>query len=595
MGRDAIDDTKPLPRKAKPSRVEEAKAASRLLRGTLAEALNDDATGVSEADSQILKFHGAYQQEDRDHRSATRRSGAPRRHTFMMRVKIPGGVLTPDQYLALDRLAENVVYNRSMRLTTRQNVQLHGVLKGDLKEAIRRIDEVLLTTLSGCGDVERNIVAPPAPFAAKPYRELRALTRALTEAMTPMTNAYREIWLDGELVTSSAESEPLYGDRYLPRKFKTGLALPDDDSVSVRDQDVGLVALVEDGSIRRFNVLLGGGGGLTHRKASTYARLATPMGSIAAEHAVPLTQAVLRVFRDHGDLSDRRHARFKYLVEEWGIDRVRTVVSRAVDFPIEPWQETPPLQTRHWLGAHPQGDGRVFYGLPIASGRVVDGTFTRTKSALRVLVEMLQPEVIITPQQSLIFGNLRPADVDVIEEVLRSFRVPLPSSLSPLRRSSLSCPALPTCGLALAEAERVAPEILGEVERALAAVGGEAAELDVRITGCPNGCARPYNAELGFVGRKPDHYDVFIGGTGERLAVLYAEQVKTRDVAPTLQPLLDLWMERRRPGERLGDFFIRSFDRRERKDLLTGEKLEPAHLRVEESAGREKNTRRQVA
>ncbi len=582
MDRRSSDDAQPLARKSAPSSVERAKKASRHLRGTIVDELANPSSGFTEPAAQVLKFHGMYQQEDRDLRAIARRGGAGRSYNLMLRVRIPAGTLTADQYIALDSLADDVVYNRSIRITTRQNVQLHGILKTNLRSAIRRIDDALLTTLSGCGDVERNVVAPPAPLRDTPHRQLRSLAQELTAALTPSTNAYREVWLDGELVDSDQETEPLYGDSYLPRKFKTGLALPDDDSIAVRGQDLGLIGIVAGDRIARYNVVVGGGGGLTHRRKDTYARLATPLGSIEAGDAVALARAVAGVFRDFGDRTDRKHARLKYLVEEWGIDRFRRALINRVDFTIAPWVQGPPLRTRNWLGIHAQGDGFQFYGLPLPSGRIADTQACRLKTAMRVAVETLRPEITLTPQQNVILGALRPSDLATLEGIFRGFRVPISADLSPLRRNALACPSLPTCGLALAEAERVAPEVLAEIEAALEAAGMSKERVDVSLTGCPNGCARPYNAEVGLVGRKPNHYDIFVGGSSERMGVLYAEQVTISGLTSALQPLLDLWSAERDIGEALGDFFLRTFTSTRRTDILTGEKTDPALPLVEQ-------------
>jgi len=565
---------RPLARKDKLSGVELAKRASRRLRGGLRESLDGAEPGLSETDRRVAKFHGIYQQEDRDARALARVTGAGRRPNFMVRVKIPAGQLTAGQYLAMDELAEEVVYNRSLRITTRQNFQLHGVLKGDLKRTIRRVNDVLLSTLCGCGDVERNIVAPPAPLAHGGHRALHSLAVELTEAMTPATNAYHEIWLDGERVESSRESEPLYGEQYLPRKFKTGLALPEDNSADVHDQDVGLIGIVEAGDLLGANVLVGGGSGLTHRKAETYARLATPLGFVERRDLVAAVQAIAGMFRDFGDRTDRHHARLKYVVEEWGIDAFRAEFEQRAAFPLHPWVETAPLQHRDWLGPHEQGDGRWLYGVYVENGRVIDDPGRRWKTALRTIVETLQPTVALTPQQNLLLADLEEGDLRKIELILETYRLPLPQSLSFVRRHALACPALPTCGLALAESERVAAGVTAEFERALVRLGLDDTPLTLRMTGCPNGCARPYNADLGIVGRKAGHYDVFVGGglDGTRLGELYAESIPRERLVGRLEPLLEDWAERRMPKEGLGDFYDRCLRGEGRRDLLSGAK-----------------------
>lgn len=566
-----------LARKAKPSSVEDTKAASHHLRGGLAEALVDDDPGLSELDQRVAKFHGIYQQEDRDARAIARLTGADRMPSFMVRTKIPAGQMTADQYLALDQLAEDLVYNRSLRITTRQNFQLHGVLKGNLKEAIQRVNAALISTLCGCGDVERNIVAPPAPVAHSGHRALHTLADELTEAMAPSTNAYYEVWFDKERVDSSLETEPLYGPAYLPRKFKTGLALPGDNSADVHGQDVGLIGVVESGELLGANVLVGGGSGLTHRKPETYARLATPLGYVERPHLVEAVRTIASIYRDFGDRTDRRHARLKYIVEEWGIDTFRAEFERRTQFSLGAWVETAPLEHRDWLGPHEQGDGRWLYGVWLENGRIIDDARHRWKTALRTLVEMLRPKVVLTPQQNILLADLAEDEIPQVEKVLRAFALPLPGSLSFVRRHSLACPAMPTCGLALAESERVSSDVCQAFERALEELGLDDAPLTLRMTGCPNGCVRPYNADLGLVGRKSGHYDVFVGGTlaGTRLGEVHAESVPQDELVARLTPLLEDWAARRDPGESLGDFYDRVRRGDGRRDLVTGAKGAP--------------------
>jgi sulfite reductase beta subunit-like hemoprotein len=564
----------PLARKPEPSGVERTKHASRHLRGSLRESLAGDEPGLSELDQRVAKFHGIYQQEDRDARSVARLTGAERQPTFMVRTKIPAGQMTAEQYLVLDQLAEELVYNRSLRITTRQNFQLHGLLKGDLKAAIQRVNAALISTLCGCGDVERNIVAPPAPIARGGYRELHALAAELTEAMTLATNAYHEIWLDGECVDSSRETEPLYGDTYLPRKFKTGLGLPEDNSADVHGQDVGLIGIVESGELRGANVLVGGGSGLTHRKPETYARLATPLGFVERPYLIDAVRTIASIYRDFGDRTDRRHARLKYIVEEWGIDVFRREFERRAPFPLQPWVDTGPLQHRDWLGPHEQGDGRWLYGVWLENGRIIDDARQRWKTALRTIVEALRPSVVLTPQQNLLLTDLAEEQIPQVEKILHAYSLPLPESLSFVRRHSLACPAMPTCGLALAESERISADVGLAFEHALEALGLDDTPVTLRITGCPNGCVRPYNADLGLVGRKPGHYDVFVGGTleGTRLGELHAEGVPQDELVARLRPLLEDWAARRRSKEGLGDFYDRCLREGGRRDLLTGEK-----------------------
>jgi len=451
-------------------------------------------------------------------------------------------------------------------------------LKGELKPTLRRINDALLSTLCGCGDVERNIVAPPAPIALTGHRALHLLASELTEAMTPATNAYHEIWLDGECVDSSREWEPLYGDRYLPRKFKTALALPEDNSTDVHGHDVGLIGIVESGELRGANLVVGGGSGLTHRKTETYARLATPLGFVARRDLVGAVQTIASLYRDFGDRTDRRHARLKYVIEEWGIDVFRTEFEARFRPRLLPWVPTGPMQHRDWLGVHEQGDGRFVYGVFVENGRIVDAPERRSKTALRILVESLRPSVVLTPQQNVLLADLSADQLPEIEDVLRECGVPIPERLSFVRRHALACPALPTCGLALAEAERVSERVTRGFERALGDLGLSDSPITIRMTGCPNGCVRPYSADLGIIGRKRGHYDVFVGGglSGCRLGELYAESVPLDGLVARLRSLLEEWARRRQPKEGLGDFYDRCLRDAGRRDLLTGGKRAPS-------------------
>lgn len=560
----------------KQSKVERAKRQSRFLRGGIAEALSSDATGFDYDDGQALKFHGIYQQTDRDARSAARALGVDKDHWFMVRVKIPAGALTASQYLALDDLAERFSHDRSLRVTTRQGIQFHGILKHELKETIQGINATLLSTLAACGDLERNVMAPPTLGAGAGQAVARDLASRIASELCPQTGAYHEIWLDGEKVESGDE-EPLYGEQYLPRKFKTGIGLPEDNSVEVHSQDVGIVAFVEGDSLAGANILVGGGLGLTHRKESTFARLATPLGHVDADQIVPLVRAVAELFRDHGDRADRRHARLKYLIEEWGMDRFRGELLSRLDFELQEFRQMPELRVPDHVGRHPQGDGRFYYGVWVPNGRVIDGESRRLKTALRKIVEVLEPDIVLTPRHDVVFQDLTAEQVETIETVLESYGVPLPGDIPGVQRFSMACPALPTCGLALAESERLMPTVLEELESELRALDLHDEPITVRMTGCPNGCARPYTADLGFVGRRPGEYDIFVGGTlrGDRLAERYAKEVSVDELVTTLVPLLQQWRGGRHPGEPLGDYYQRCHARQEDKRILTGAE-EPA-------------------
>jgi sulfite reductase beta subunit-like hemoprotein len=570
--------------KNEPSKVELAKGASRALRGTIAEMLHDAQTShFAEDDKQLLKFHGVYQQDDRDKRQENKKAGLDKAWMFMARVAIPGGVLSADQWLALDELADSCA-NGSLRLTTRQGVQFHGVLKGDLQPLIASINQALLTTLSACGDVERNVMATPAPIDDEVHREVQRLARDIARELRPATGAYHEIWIDGEKVLTSEDGkpdpEPFYGTHYLPRKFKTAIALDTDNSVDAWSNDCALIAITEAGRVKGYNLLAGGGLGMTHKKADTFARLASPLAFVKPEHAVEAVRAVASVFRDHGNRADRRHARLKYLMEEWGLERFRAELQNRVAWRLEDPLTLPPPRHLDYLGRYDQGDGRQFYGVFVENGRVDDGGGNDIRSALREIAAELRPGFRITPTQSVLLTDLEPAKVDRALEILAEHNVPTVERLSNARRFSMACPALPTCGLALAESERVMHWVVDAIEEELERLGLGDVELTIRMTGCPNGCARPYNADIGLVGRKPGVYHVFIGGGlgGDRMADLFASDVDSDELVGALRPLLERFKANRRRGEGLGDFYQRVFapardGEGEVRTLITGDEL----------------------
>lgn len=551
-----------------PSKVELAKQGSHYLRGTVAETLADPTTtGFAGDDLQVLKFHGIYQQENRD----LRRQTAEKTHSFMIRAAIPAGILTASQYLAMDDLAERYG-NANLRVTTRQGLQYHGVLKGDVKATIASMNAELVTTLAACGDIERNLMACPAPVDQPAHRLVQQLARQIAEELRPASRAYHEIWLDEEKVASTEPEEPFYGERYLPRKFKAGVALDTDNCVDVYTYDAGLVAITEGDTVRGFNLVIGGGQGMTHNKPDTFAALAQPLGFVASEHAVEALRTVVALFRDFGNRSDRRHARLKYLLAEWGIERFREEFRERADFPLHPPVKQRPVEAHDHLGPHPQGDGRWFYGLFIQSGRLEGAQ----RAALRQIVTELQPGVRFTAHQNVLLTDLE--SPHRVEELLRLHGLTLPTELSGARRHSMACPALPTCGLALAESERALPTVLEELEALLTFLDLREAPLSVRMTGCPNGCARPYTADIAFVGRSLGLYNIYVGGrfAGDRLGDLFAADVTTPELVEQLKPLLTRWKFERLPEEGLGDFYQRLHGDRPARQKLTGKEQVPA-------------------
>ncbi len=539
------------------SGVERTKRASNHLRGTIALTAASDATHFSHEEYQLLKFHGVYQQDDRDARARARREGGEKEWIMMVRAKIPGGALTPDQYLVFDDLAARYG-DGTLRLTTRQCFQLHHVAKHDLRPAIRAINAALVTTLGACGDVERNLMACPAPDRSGAAAEVQAWARRLSDQTLPRTRAYHEIWLDHEKVVSTQqpEEEPLYGETYLPRKFKTGLAVEGDNCVDVYSNDVGLVAHLDDGRLAGFTVLVGGSLGQSHTRADTYPRVASPLCFVEPEALVETFLAIIGIQRDHGERKDRGRARLKYLVDQWGLERFRGELERRLGRRLAPPRPLRWERTGDHLGWHAQHDGRWYLGVWVENGRLRDLGVQRTKSGLRALVERFRPGIRLTPGQSILFTDLETRQRQAVEALLREYGVPLAGEVPNALRYSLACPAIPTCGLALAEAERALPDVVREIAAMLAEYGLADERLSVRMTGCPNGCARPYLGDVGFVGRTPGKYQIYVGGDfeGTRLNALLADLVPVEELAARLRPLFRHFRDHAAPGERFGDF-----------------------------------------
>jgi sulfite reductase (ferredoxin) len=550
---------------AKPSPVETQKEQSRQLRGTIAAELAANAGHLSDASKSLIKFHGSYQQEDRDARKNRKQAGVGKHYMFMVRCKIPGGILTAEQYLAVDDLAGRYA-NGTLRFTTRQGIQLHGVLFGDLKATIAGINECLLTTLGACGDVNRNVMTSPAPRRNDPVQaELERTARQLAAHFAPRSGAYHEIWLNGERQSNGAAAEteePLYGKAYLPRKFKIGLATPQDNCVDVFAQDLGLLAVVEGGAVAGYNLLVGGGMGMTHGNANTFPHLARPICYVPTADVVAAAEAVVRLFRDHGNRADRKRARIKYLVHDWGVAKFRDLLADYLSGGRQPPEPPRPVDVTGFethLGWHEQGDGKWWFGLSVANGRVKDEGTLRLRSALRALVERFRPGLRITPLQDLLLCDLDAAAKPEVERTLAAHGVLRPDQLAVVQHFSLACPAIPTCGLAISEAERALPGVIDQLEAELRRLGLERERLSVRMTGCPNGCARPYQSDIGLVGRSGDKYTVFIGGNvlGTRLNFVLRDLVRLADIVPTLTPVLERFRAERRPGEGFGDFCVR--------------------------------------
>ena len=541
-----------------PSGIERLKEASHLLRGDIAADLAAPGVEVSEASYNLLKFHGTYEQHDRDTATRRKQRGEAKAFSFMVRVRMPGGMLTPAQYLALDALADDYA-NGTLRITTRQGVQFHGVIKGDLKSAIAAINRALLTTSAACGDVVRNITTPPAPRQDAIHRRLRGDARRLSEALLPASRAYHELFLDAAAqaeLGAAPEAEPLYGPTYLPRKFKIGLAAPADNAIDVLTNDLGIIALHEGERLLGYNFALGGGLGMTHNKPATYPRLATPLACIAPDDLLRGVEAVIALQRDWGNRADRRRARLKYLLDDRGPAWVREKLAFYFGAPLAPPLPLPKLEMPEILGWHAQGDGRFWLGVPVPSGRIEDRPACALRTALRDIIARFAAAPIMTPQQDILLADLAPDQRAPVEAVLRAHGVALAEDLTPLARWALACPALPTCGLALAEAERVRAPIVAAIAAALARYDLADERISLRITGCPNGCARPYAGDIGIVGRMPGHYALYVGGdfAGTRLSFKLLDKIAEADLAATLAPLFAAFAQTRQPGEGFGDF-----------------------------------------
>ncbi|MGO4721749.1 MULTISPECIES: NADPH-dependent assimilatory sulfite reductase hemoprotein subunit [unclassified Inquilinus] len=538
------------------SAVEGVKEQSRFLRGDIAADLTAPGTSVTEASYNLLKFHGSYEQYDRDTATALKKQGLEKEYQFMIRARIPGGRITADQYLALDAIADRYA-NGTVRITTRQGIQFHGVLKGNLKPTIADINHSLLTTMSACGDVVRNVMTTPAPIRDAVHGRLEADARFLSQRLLPKSRAYYEIFLDEENLTPDVPvAEPLYGTTYLPRKFKIGLAAPEDNTVDILTHDLGVLAVFEGDQLQGYNLNLGGGHGLTHTKPGTYARMGSPIASVGPGELLQGAEAVIRLYRDHGNRADRKRARLKYVLDDMGLDWTRAELERQFRRVLADPLPHAPFQVPDHLGWHEQGDGRFWLGLPIASGRIQDGPQIRLRTALRTLFENWAKPAVLTPQQDILIADIAANERDEIEAHLRSHGVVFAEELTAVRRWALACPALPTCGLALSEAERIREPLIDSVEVALRKHGLIDERISIRITGCPNGCARPYAGDIGLVGRTPGTFALFVGGDfeGTRLNAKLTEKVPEASIADTLDPLFGAFAKERLPGEGFGDY-----------------------------------------
>jgi sulfite reductase (NADPH) hemoprotein beta-component len=543
------------------SRNERIKEASEYLRGTLAEGLREEITGsIVEDDQQLVKFHGMYLQDDRDLRGERSSKKMEKAFAFMLRVRISGGVLTPTQWLALDKVARDYG-NHTMRITTRQTVQLHGVIKSNLKATMGGIDRALLSTIAACGDVNRNVMCNPNPHQSKAHRAAYDLAVAISNHLVPHTPAYREIWLDGERIAGGEEEvvEPIYGKTYLPRKFKVGVAVPPSNDIDVFANDLGYIAIVDrKGAITGWNVTVGGGMGMTHGEPETYPRTADVMGFCKTADAIAVAEAVVTVQRDWGDRSDRKHARLKYTIDDRGLDAFRAEVERRAGVKLAAPKPFAFTSTGDRYGWAEGADGRHHLTLFIENGRVLDAPGKPMLTGMRKIAERHDGGIHLTPNQNAIIANVAAKDRAAIERLAVEHGLMPPAT--GLRRNAMACVALPTCGLALAESERYLPDLLTALEAQLAAYDLTSDDIVIRMTGCPNGCARPYLAEIGLVGKGPGRYNLYLGAAhdGSRMSKLYAEDLQHDDIVAKLDPVLAAYAKERKADERFGDYVIRA-------------------------------------
>jgi sulfite reductase (ferredoxin) len=548
------------------SKVEFLKEGSHQLRGTLAEELANDKPEFTDDAATLLKHHGSYLQDDRDTRKAKGDDGKlkGKQYSCMVRTRVPGGRVSASQFLAELDLCEKLA-NGTLRITSRQGFQLHGVLKSDLRESIRAINHIQLTTFAACGDVNRNVMACPAPFKTKVYEQMQALSQELAEHFRPKTTSYFDIWLkdengeEVEVTEFKPVEEPIYGARYLPRKFKMAIGLPEDNCVDLYTQDLGLMAIVEDGEIIGYNVLAGGGMGRTPSAEKTFPALAERIAFATCDQVVAVSEAIVKVQRDFGNREDRKRARLKYLISDWGVPKFKAMVEQYYGKGLPDPHPADVTGVDDHIGWHEQGDGKLFLGINIENGRIKDEGSLRIKSGLRAILKRFGMNTRLTALQSVILCDIDPKDKAEINRIMAEHGIKGADELSLLRRYAIACPAFPTCGLSITESERALPGLIDDLEVAIAKLGLQSDKIAVHMTGCPNGCARPYTPDIGLVGKAVGKYTVFLGGNpeGTRLCFIYKDSVPLDEIVPSLVPLLTAYKAQRKSSESFGDFCAR--------------------------------------
>lgn len=537
--------------------LEQLKRDSRGLRGTIAESLEDDTTGgIAEIDLPLLKFHGLYQQDDRDLRAERREARLEPLHSFMIRIRLPGGVATNEQWQAIDALADEVA-NTTLRITTRQTIQYHGVFKEDLRTLMQRLDSVNLDSIAACGDVNRNVVCHVQPDASPVHEQTLNDAREISRYFLPKTQAWREIWVDGKRVDADVnEEETFYGDVYMPRKFKIGIALPPVNDIDVYSQDLGFIAIpnADNTALEGYNLVVGGGMGCTHGELHTYPRLGNVIGFFTPEHLIPVAEAVLGIQRDHGNREDRKQARFKYTVDRLGLDWIEAEVNKRAGITLAPARDYTFTQNGDRYGWIEQQDGRWQLTVFVENGRLLP----KHREGINQIVANYAGDIRLTTNQNLIVAGVAAEHREAVDALIEASDLGSKTT-SAIRLNAMACVALPTCGLAMAESERYLPSLLTQIEALAERHGIQEEPITIRMTGCPNGCARPFLSEIGFVGRAPGRYNMYLGAAfdGSRLNKLYLDNVDEAAILTAVDELFGRYSQERESGEHFGDFLVR--------------------------------------
>lgn len=541
---------------------ESIKSASEFLRGTILEGLSDSLTGsMSADDQQLTKFHGIYQQDNRDHRAERRRKKLDKAYTFMARICLPGGTCTSEQWIAIDDLADYCEFN-TLKITTRQALQLHGILKSNLKNTIKTVNDALLTTLAACGDVNRNVMCNPNPPKSEIYNDVQSIAEAVDTHLKPRTSAYAEIWLDGEKIVShgGSDAEPLYGETYLPRKFKIAFAIPPHNDVDVFAHCLGFIAIIEGDKLLGFNVTVGGGMGMTHGNEETFPRLADVIAFCTSDQVLDVSEKIVSIQRDFGDRTNRAHARFKYTVEDRGKDSILKELEARLGYSLEEPKAYKFESNGDLYGWVQDFEGFWNLGLYIEGGRVLDEGNLKIKTGLKEIAKIHKGDFRLTANQNIIIGKIAEKDKKTIQALVEKYELDGYERFSGIRKNQIACVALPTCGLALAESERYLPKLVSDIEVLLEELGLFKEPIVIRSTGCPNGCGRPYLGEIGLVGKVPGKYNLYLGAgfDGERLNKLYKNSVTHEQILDCLKPIFIDFAKNRKANERFGDFTIRA-------------------------------------